>query len=89
MRLSFEVSEPAEDGGVEIEVWLDRAGRDYLVRELEKLNDTNEHFHLFSRTWFFSGDQLTEERNHAGTSIGRHVKVYLRPEGEALGKAPA
>ena len=82
MRLSFEVSAPTQDGGVEIEVWLDRTGRDYLVRELSKLSDTGDHFHLFSRAWFFSGNQLTEERRNVGSSVGRHVKVYLRPEGE-------
>ena len=69
---------------MEIEVWLDQAERDYLVGELAKLGDSKEHFHLFSQTWFHSGNQLTEERRNVDSSIGRHVKVYLRPIGEAL-----
>jgi hypothetical protein len=33
--------------GGELEIWLNAAGRDVLVRELNALNETNEHFHLF------------------------------------------
>jgi len=31
----------------ELEIWLNEKGRDLLVRELLKLNEKNEHFHLF------------------------------------------
>ncbi len=87
MRISFEISSPAPgDDGVQIEVYLDRAGRDRLVRELNSLNDTNDHFHMFSPAW--GGDELTEERQEAGTLIGRHVKIYLRPDGETLWSVP-
>jgi hypothetical protein len=87
MRISFEVSPPTSgDDGVEIEVYLDRAGRDRLVRELIGLSDTNDHFHMFSLAW--GSDELTEERRTAGTLIGRHVKIYLRPEGELLWSVP-
>ncbi len=32
--------------GGELEIWLNEAGRDLLVRELLGLNEQNEHFHL-------------------------------------------
>ena len=31
----------------ELEIWLNAAGRDVLVRELNALNERNEQFHLF------------------------------------------
>ena len=30
----------------ELEVWINEAGRDLLVSELERLGDDNDHFHL-------------------------------------------
>ena len=30
----------------ELEVWLNEAGRDLLVRELQHLNESNDHFHF-------------------------------------------
>jgi hypothetical protein len=30
----------------ELEIWLNEAGRDLLVKELQALNEKNEHFHL-------------------------------------------
>ena len=30
----------------DFEIWLNPAGRDLLVRELQRLNEKNEHFHL-------------------------------------------
>jgi hypothetical protein len=32
--------------GGELEIWVNKGGRDLLVRELQKLNESNEHFHL-------------------------------------------
>jgi hypothetical protein len=83
MRISFEVSQP-ETGvdGVQIEIYLDRAGRDYLLAELAALNDENDHFHMASLAW--GSDELTEERRTSGSFIGRHVKTYLRPDDEDL-----
>ncbi len=30
----------------ELEVWLNEAGRDLLVRELQRLSELSDHFHL-------------------------------------------
>jgi hypothetical protein len=30
----------------ELEIWLNEAGRDLLVSELQKLNERSDHFHL-------------------------------------------
>jgi hypothetical protein len=84
MRISFEVSPPTKDhDGVQVEIYLDSDGRDYLVRELTGLTfPANEHFHMLSPEW--GSNELTEERRNPSSLIGRHVKVYLRPDGEDL-----
>jgi hypothetical protein len=30
----------------ELEIWLNSEGRDVLVKELQELSETNDHFHL-------------------------------------------
>ena len=94
MRLSLEVSPPGDEpdtnglsDGVFVEMYLDMAGRDALVRELQAMNwdhgsHSNDHFHLYSNKWGGSG--LTEERRDPDSFICRGLKVYLRPEGEPL-----
>ena len=94
MRISLEVSPPSDEpdtsgltDGVSVEIYLDSEGRDELVRELLAMNwdhgpRSNEHFHLFSEKWGGSG--LTEERRDPDSLVCRHLKVYLRPDGEAL-----
>jgi hypothetical protein len=80
-RLSFEVR-PSSDCA-EVFVYLDRAGLDYLIKELSGLRwPTNEHFHMFSEAW--GSNELTEERTELTSLPARHVKFFLRPEGEAL-----
>jgi hypothetical protein len=32
--------------GGELEIWLNEEGRDLLVRKLQALGETNDHFHL-------------------------------------------
>ena len=32
--------------GGEFEIWLNEAGRDLLIRELQRLSDRNDHFHF-------------------------------------------
>ncbi|MGL5164889.1 MAG: hypothetical protein ACRC9K_03275 [Afipia sp.] len=83
MRISFEVSKPEADGRVEIQLYLDRIGRDFLVKELGRLEfPDNDHFHMLSPAW--GSDELTEERRNANASMGGHLKVYIRPDDESL-----
>ena len=80
-RLSFEVK-PSDDCA-EVFVYMDRAGLDYLIKELFNLRwPDNEHFHMFLEAW--GGGGLTEERSEPDSLPARHVKFFLRPEGEAL-----
>ena len=80
-RLSFEVK-PSGDCA-ELFVYMDRAGLDYLIKELTRLRwPDNEHFHMFSEAW--GSTELTEERSERTSLPARHVKFFLRPEGEAL-----
>jgi hypothetical protein len=50
-----------EDG--ELEIWINREGRDLLVRELSALSEQNDHFHLMPHEWW----------------NGAEVDVSLRP----------
>jgi len=94
MRISLEISPPdgtpdsnGDTNGAFVDIYLDAAGRDELVRELLAMNwnhgnRSNEHFHLYSKKWGGSG--LTEELRTPGNLVCRGLKVYLRPDGEPL-----
>ena len=98
MRISLEVGRPDDKpdtngltDGVFVEMYLDAAGRDELVRNLLAMNrdrgpDSHEHFHLYSEKW--GGRGLTEERRDPHNLICRGFKVYLRPDGEPLWATP-
>ena len=78
-RLSFELK-PSDDCA-EILVYMDRAGLDYLIKQLSNLRwPDNEHFHMFSEAW--GSNELTEERSEKTSLPARHVKFFLRPDGE-------
>jgi hypothetical protein len=80
-RLSFEVK-PSDDCA-EVFVYMDRAGLDYLIKELIRLRwPDHEHFHMVSEAW--GSNELTEELSEPNSLPARHVKFFLRPEGEAL-----
>lgn len=63
----------------ELEIWLNEAGRDLLVRELQHLSRQSDHFH-------FGPEELDGEvpvRNRAyrdGDRIIEWGKVMLRPD---------
>jgi hypothetical protein len=49
----------------ELELWINEAGRDLLVRELQNLNEKNEHFHLFPVERLIRRRSLTARRTRS------------------------
>lgn len=82
MRLSLEAL-PHGERDAEVYVYLDEAGRQRLIRALQRLEfPRNDHEHLHSEEW--AGDELTVEQTQATSLRVHHLKIFLRPEGEDL-----
>ncbi len=63
----------------EVEVWLNEAGRDLLIRELQHLSERSDHFHLAPEAE--DGEvplQTTPYRD--GDKIIERAKVMLRTD---------
>lgn len=66
-----------KDGGLEI--WLNPAGRDLLVRELQRLNEAHEHFHIMPEE--MAPDLPVRNRPYrAGDEVIEWGKVLFRPD---------
>ena len=61
--------------GGELKIWLNPAGRDLLVRELQALSETNEHFHLAP-----SEVQLSSQAYRPTDTVFEYGKVLCRPD---------
>jgi len=63
----------------ELQIWLNPEGRDLLVRQLQSLSETNDHFHIMP-------EEMAPElpsRNcayQAGAEILEWGKVLFRPD---------
>jgi hypothetical protein len=71
MRLSAEVS--TIEGEVEIFIYADQEGLDYLLAQLAHLNKT-DHVHLFAPAW--GGNDLTEEPPVPDAMPVHHIKIH-------------
>ena len=63
----------------ELEIWLNPAGRDRLVRELQALSESNDHFHLGPEE---QGGQVPVRLKayREGDEIIDWAKVLFRPD---------
>ena len=66
-----------QDG--EIEIWLNEAGRDLFVRELNALGESNDHFHLTSDD-VVSGVLLSGIPYRDTDQVFEWGKVLFRPD---------
>jgi hypothetical protein len=67
----------SKDG--ELEIWLNPTGRDLLVRELQHLNERNDHFHLMPDD--MPGEVPTRGRAYReGDQVFQWGKVLFRPD---------
>ena len=62
----------------QIEIWLNEAGRDLLVKQLLGLNEQNEHLHL--GTWPLVDIELAEHPYRSGDKVLEAGKVYFRTD---------
>lgn len=63
----------------EFQLWLNEEGRDLLVRELQRLNERNEHFHLGPKD--MDGEVPTSSRPyHPSDKVLEWGKVLFRTD---------
>ena len=62
----------------ELQIWLNEEGRDLLVKNLQKLSQTNDHFHL--DPYATSGMQLSEKPYRDGDNVFEWAKIMLRTD---------
>ena len=63
----------------EIEIWLNETGRDLLVRELQSLSESSDHFHLGPEE-LDAEVPLRTKAYQPGDEIIEWGKVLLRPD---------
>lgn len=68
-----------ENSEGELEIWINQAGRDLLVQELNMLTENNDHFHLGPPD---SGMDVSVRNRpyRTGDRIIEWAKVMLRPD---------
>ena len=63
----------------ELEIWVNEASRDVLVRELKDLSEQSDHFHLGPEE--FGGEVPVQNRAYReGDRIIEWAKVMFRPD---------
>lgn len=63
----------------QLEIWLNQAGRDLLVKELQHLSERSDHFHLNPEE--FGGEVPLQTRPYReDDAIIQSGKVMLRPD---------
>ncbi len=60
----------------ELRIYVNPEGREWLVKELQRLSAENDHFHLFSPEW--GGDDLNNVPYDDKDRIVHGAKVLLR-----------
>jgi hypothetical protein len=63
----------------ELQIWLNPAGRDLLVRELQQLSERNDHFHLMPENT--DGEvPIRDCAYEVGAEVVQQGKVLFRPD---------
>ena len=79
-RITVEVSTDAESKPSEVLLYLNESGLEALIRELQALSKSNDHFHCFAREWGEPDDVLcVKPYSASGITVG-HLKVLFRPD---------
>lgn len=76
--ISFELKKPEAGKTVdELEVFLDRAGLNSLLAQLQFLEGgRTEHVHLMTESW--GGSELSDHPQRQENTVIHHVKILLR-----------
>jgi hypothetical protein len=62
----------------ELEIWINEAGRDLLVRELEGLSEAREHFHLAASE--FGEVEVSTQAYRPSDKVIAYGKVLFRTD---------
>jgi len=62
----------------ELEIWLNPEGRDVLVKELQGLSETNDHFHLGPKT--FGEVQVSNRPYRSDDKLLEYEKLLFRTD---------
>jgi hypothetical protein len=62
----------------ELEIWLNPEGRDILVKELQGLTETNDHFHLGPRT--FGEVEVSNRPYRSDDKLLEYGKILFRTD---------
>ncbi len=69
-------------GGV-LEIWLNKEGRDYLVRKLQGLNESKDHFHMAPSDLPSEVELSTRAYRSTDTVIGYGKVIFRTDEWDA------
>lgn len=78
-RITLEVSEKGGASGV-VQLFINKEGRDLLLKELAALSEDNDHFHLFALDWGESEGSLSLKPYKDGAATAGHFKVMFRAD---------
>lgn len=78
MRITVEISsyrEPNNERPCEVEIYCDKEGLDYLIKELSKLKKAGDHAHFMTPSWGM--DDLNEDKLVAKNDLAHHLKLTM------------
>lgn len=77
MKITVETTayRDSDDNACEIEVYLDKKGLEYLIKELECLKKPGDHVHFMTPSWGMS--DLSEDKFRIENDLIHHFQVIL------------
>lgn len=77
MKISVEITDFRDSDGepCEVEVYFDREGLNYILRELGKLKDVGDHVHFMTPSWGM--DDLSEDKVINKNNLAHHLKLTI------------
>lgn len=78
MRISVEIGdyrEPENNKPQEVEIYCDKEGLEYLIKELSKLKNNGDHAHFMTPSWGMN--DLSEDKFVAKNDLVHHLKLTL------------
>ena len=78
MKITVEIGgyrEPDKEKPCEVEIYCDKEGLDYLIKELSKLNNPGDHAHFMTPSWGM--DDLSEKKVVTEYDLAHHLRLTL------------
>jgi hypothetical protein len=63
-----------------VDLYLNEAGLALMLKELSKLSESNDHFHMFAPEWGPPEEPLSLRPYRPDTATAGHLKVLFRPD---------